>query len=363
VERRARAEIECLATLGCEVRALAQHAADDHARTRWPAVFAIHPEVAPPGRLSRTHTSTKMVAFLVESFRAMRRWTRDGGVDVVISHTPASVIGTWPWTRSTDRRAIYVCHTPPRPRGEPRRMRHRPFAQLLWDALERRTLRTADLVVCPSASSRDWYARYRPDKPTIALENPVDVSRFSPDEQAVRDIDVLFVGRLTAEKGPDVLLESVAMLDRPVRIVLVGQGRLHDRLVGLAARLPGECTVIARIDNDALPELYRRARVVAVPSFTEAGPVVPLEAMACGTPIVASAVTGLVDLVEDDGNGWLVPPGDAAALAEVLDRVLEDPHLTARAGSRAAAAHRMDHESFCATMPESYGIVGRERVS
>ena len=223
--------------------------------------------------------------------------------------------------------------------------------------LESLTLRTADLVVCPSESSREWYARFRNDQSTISLENPVDVSCFRPDPSVERDIDVVFVGRLTPEKGADVLLDAVARLPRALRLVLIGQGTQTRHLSELAAQLPGECTIISRIDNDDLPRWYQRAKVVVVPSFAEAGPVVPLEAMACGTPVVASAVTGLVDLVDDGRNGWLVPPGDARALAVVLETVLADGNLLARAGKEARnASARMDLAHFQRLVTQVYRL-------
>jgi glycosyltransferase involved in cell wall biosynthesis len=358
VERRARAEIEALTLVGCHVRALTQNPAPSGAADRWPAVAAIHPEVAPPSRVLRRTTSGKLISFVLASFDAVRRWTRVGGVDVVISHTPTAILSAWPWTRSRARRSVYVCHTPPRPRGEPRRARHRPLAQVLWNMVERQALTTADLVVCPSPSSRDFYAQFRPGRETLSLENPIDISRFRPDPNARRDIDVLFVGRLSAEKGADVLLHAAAKVERPLRMVLIGQGRERERLEELAATLPGDCELIARVDNDELPRWYQRARVVVVPSFTEAGPVVPLEAMACGTPIIASAVTGLVDLVDHGENGWLFPPGDAVALAGVMSRVLPDDSALQASGERAVlTAHRMTSSAFRTRVPIDYGVM------
>jgi glycosyltransferase involved in cell wall biosynthesis len=110
------------------------------------------------------------------------------------------------------------------------------------------------------------------------------------------------------------------------------------------------------VAHEELPALFRRARLVVVPSFTEAAGMVPVEAMACGTPVVASRVGGLADTIADGENGWLVPPGDVDALAAVLDRLLSHPVELERVGRVArASVDRFDARTFGARMIEAYG--------
>jgi glycosyltransferase involved in cell wall biosynthesis len=80
--------------------------------------------------------------------------------------------------------------------------------------------------------------------------------------------------------------------------------------------------------------LLRRTRVYVQPSYQEGMPNSVLEAMAAGLPIVATRVSGNVDLVHDGENGFLVPPGDKDALAQAIRRLLEDPELASRMGER-----------------------------
>jgi glycosyltransferase involved in cell wall biosynthesis len=105
------------------------------------------------------------------------------------------------------------------------------------------------------------------------------------------------------------------------------------RELGVADRV----RLLGRVAHERLPELYRSAdAVVAVPRYEPFG-IVPLEAMACGVPVIASAVGGMLDTVEDGGTGLHVPPDDPAALAAAARRLLADDRLRAsmgRAGER-----------------------------
>ena len=227
----------------------------------------------------------------------------------------------------------------------------------MHESLEWVALRAADIVVCPAPSSRDFYAARRRSKSTIAVENPVDLDRFSPDATVARDVDVLYVGRLAQEKGPAVMLEALATSGVSRRTVVAGQGAEREHLETLAKTCPGTIEFTGAVPNEDLPSWYRRTRVVVVPSFTEAAGMVPVEAMASGTPVIASRVGGLVDTVTDGENGWLVPPGDAAALASALDRVLADDDLLARVGR--AAQHsvgRFDARTFGPRAIAAYGL-------
>jgi glycosyltransferase involved in cell wall biosynthesis len=130
---------------------------------------------------------------------------------------------------------------------------------------------------------------------------------------------VLYVGRLSAEKGVLELVEACEGLP----LVVVGDGPLRDHVPGaLGFVAPGE-----------LGRWYERAAVVAVPSRREGYGVVARQAMAWGRPVVASAVGGLTDAVEDGVTGLLVPPGDVAALRAAIERLLGDPALRARLGA------------------------------
>jgi 2-deoxystreptamine N-acetyl-D-glucosaminyltransferase/2-deoxystreptamine glucosyltransferase len=141
--------------------------------------------------------------------------------------------------------------------------------------------------------------------------------------------EVLYVGRLAAEKGIEDLLAAAGGLD----LVVAGDGPLRPRVPGALGFVP----------HGELQALYARAAVVVCPSRSEGFGMACAEAMAHGRPVVATSVGGLLDLVVDGETGVLVPPGDVAALRAALDRLLGDPELRARMG---AAARRRISERF-----------------
>jgi glycosyltransferase involved in cell wall biosynthesis len=181
---------------------------------------------------------------------------------------------------------------------------------------------------------------------TRVVYGGADPGRFSPDPGAPRR-GVLFVGRLTPHKGADRLIDA---LPEEAELRLVGSGG-HDRrtpereypnlLRRLAARRRVE--FLGAVPDAQLPALYRGAQVLAVPSVhvTCYGRVVSvsellglaaIEAMASGTPVVASGLGGLPEVVDDGVTGFLVEPGNVAELRARLAQVLGDRGLAARLG-------------------------------
>ena len=144
-----------------------------------------------------------------------------------------------------------------------------------------------------------------------------------PDDVGVPDEPphVLYVGRLSPEKGVLELVEACAGLP----LVVVGDGPLRERVPG----------AVGFVAPGRLGPYYRAAAVVAAPSLREGYGVAAREAMAWARPVVASAVGGLTDAVEDGVTGLLVPPGDVPALRAALERLLGDPELRARLGAAA----------------------------
>lgn len=166
------------------------------------------------------------------------------------------------------------------------------------------------------------------------------IPNFVPDEilvdhASLRDTDaaggsLVFVGDVTRDKGVDVLFAAYRQLLRPPPLVLAGT--VH---VDAPRERPPGVELLGSVPPERVLALMRAARVVIVPSIVlDACPTVVLEAMAAGRPVVASASGGIVGLVEDGVTGILVPPGDAAALADALTGVLENPTRAAAMGRK-----------------------------
>lgn len=230
-------------------------------------------------------------------------------------------------------------------------------------------LEIADRIVAPTMAEfaqLQWL--YNADTSQIVVIPPgVDLSRFypiPPDEAnefigapADRHM-LLFVGRIEPLKGVDILLNALARLRRQgvfkrhsLCLAIIGgnpdasRTELDAEMARLQALreqygLDDMVAFLGQRDQDSLPYYYSAAEVVVVPSHYESFGMVALEAMACGTPVVASQVGGLAFLVQDGLTGYHVPGDDPQALAGRLLELIEEPDLRRQMGERAAAYAR-----------------------
>lgn len=160
-------------------------------------------------------------------------------------------------------------------------------------------------------------------------------------EPAARDltgkVELLTIGRLEVEKNPLLVVELLAELERRAPgqfgLTWIGRGKLEDEVRRRAEVLgvDGLLTLNGYVPfGPPLLDLYRRADIFVHVSLTEGVPQVLVEALACGTPIVATAVGGVAQALAGGKAGLLVPPGDAAALADAIDALVSDAQLRAR---------------------------------
>ena len=200
-----------------------------------------------------------------------------------------------------------------------------------WWSRSRRALNTAQAVVFVSEDLRSHAQVAGIQAPAkFVVHNGVDTELFVPRERPSPGTEaaVLTVGWHNEIKDHATLLRATALLaprlDRPLRVVLVGDGPLKSDLVRLAEELnilPQVDFFDARSQAELVP-FYQTADVFCLPSLSEGLPCVALEAMACGTPIVASRVGGIPEVVSAD-TGILVPPSDPEALAMALEAALK----------------------------------------
>jgi glycosyltransferase involved in cell wall biosynthesis len=142
---------------------------------------------------------------------------------------------------------------------------------------------------------------------------------------------ILFVGHLRQYKGLNYLLEAYRQLEAPPPLVLVGT-----RGADTPGEFPASVTVLTYMPHETVMALWEKALFGVSPSVApEAFPTVVHEAMSCGKPVIATSIGGYPDLVDDGETGLLVPPGDAAALAGAMARLIEDTALRERLGEKA----------------------------
>lgn len=179
----------------------------------------------------------------------------------------------------------------------------------------------------------------------------VDTARFSPDAATPRSGRAVFVGRLLPHKGIPVLLQAARTAGVPLTVI----GRPLDpgyfaQLRALAAS--SEVSFLTGCDDEALVDFYRRALCVVLPSIERDGEArypaaelmgfALLEAMACGTPVIATAVGGMPEVVVEGETGFIVPANDSEALAAKLAWFRDHPHEAERMGE-AARTHVLSY--------------------
>jgi D-inositol-3-phosphate glycosyltransferase len=235
--------------------------------------------------------------------------------------------------------------------------------------VERRIARSVDRIIATCCDElRELHGMGADPDRVDVVPCGVDLDHFRPDGPREERTDrprIVVVSRLVARKGVDDVIRALAAL--PDAQLVVAGGPRHDRLaadpevrrlravarqcgVGDRVRLRG---ALARTEVAAL---LRSADVVACTPWYEPFGIVPLEAMASGVPVVASAVGGMLDSVVDGVTGLHVPPRDPPALAAALARLLDDPELRQRMGE-AGRRHAVDHyawETVAAGARDSY---------
>ncbi len=203
--------------------------------------------------------------------------------------------------------------------------------------------RFVDYYIAVSEANARYLEKVKgvPARKIVVIRNGCDLSRFGLASTApIRlkrelgfgetDPVVLVVGRLEPQKGHQVLLDAFPAVRRQfpaARLVCLGEGSLRRKLEAKARALGLEDKVRFVGYQANVPEWLALADFTVLPSFYEGLPIAAVESLAAGRPMVASAVDGTPEVVLDGRTGLTVPPGDAAALAAALCRLLRDPDL------------------------------------
>jgi len=219
-------------------------------------------------------------------------------------------------------------------------------------AVERFTGRFTDLLLSQNHEDMDRALRHRivPERRLEWIGNGIALDRFAaaaPRHAPGRPVVITCVARMEPVKNHALLLEAAALLQqrgRRFQLWLVGGGEGRARCERRVAEsgLDGEVRFLG-YRND-VPELLEQSDIGVLTSLKEGIPRAALEAMAAGLPMVGTRVTGTREVVRDGETGFLVDMGDPSALADALARLIDDPTLRARMGTRGRDVVRAEYD-------------------
>ena len=195
----------------------------------------------------------------------------------------------------------------------------------------RYALTNADKIICASSYMKKQVTDLIGiHKNAIVISYGINLSKFQIQQLAPnnnKEKTILFIGNLIPLKGVDVLINAFEIVKRQIanlKLNIIGEGYLKDELK-LSIKQKGldkEITFLGIIKNKELPKYLNHCNLLCLPSRQEAFGVVLIETMACGKPVVASKIGGIVDIVQSEEAGYLFQPGDVNELAYFLKKAL-----------------------------------------
>lgn len=250
---------------------------------------------------------------------------------------------------------------------------------------ERRTIKLADAIQSCSrfTAVRTGELLRFGAKPLSTIHHPIDHRLFYPEPMDVKSREILFVGKFNALKGVFTLAQAIEEVFEEIgdaRLLMVGADSLENGgsvqeqfMERIPARFHPRIELLGRRSRSEVAALMRRAGIVVFPSRIEAFPLVVLEAMSSGRPVVASACGGIPEIITQGVTGLLANPDDPATFARALITLLKNPETANLMGEAARChiveSHSMDavyaktekyHSDLCSRWESNNSRVGRE---
>jgi glycosyltransferase involved in cell wall biosynthesis len=375
-------QVRALRALGHDVRVVSPKGWAPPGLARWAAyrrvpgvdrvdgVPVLYPRklTLPGGALGRRNTEAMRLAIRGPLARIRRRWPYD------VVHAHMLVPDGWTAARIAPALGAPVVATAHRAD-----VLDLPARSAAWRSLVAEAVCEIDQIATVSAAIREACERLgAPRRPIEVVPNGADARVFAPRAADVArarlglpadERIVTYVGKLVPRKGVDTLVEAMGVLgSRPggaPLLVAAGIGELRGELEARAGALgvAERVRFVGKVPHDDVAWWMAAGDVFVLPSLSEGLPTVVCEAMAAGRPVVATAVDGTPEVVEEGRTGFLVAPRDPAALADRLSRVLDDPALARAMGARAHERAMADYtwEANARHMAAIYAAVAGAR--
>ncbi|MFQ6080473.1 MAG: glycosyltransferase family 4 protein [Candidatus Bathyarchaeia archaeon] len=211
--------------------------------------------------------------------------------------------------------------------------------KIAYTNIEVRICRRADRIIAVSKTIKnELISRWNiSDKKVAVIPSGVNIDSFKPENKSNY---CLFVGQLTRRKGVECLIHSMHRLSMDLQCIIVGEGPERTSLTELVNKLniSNKIVFTSAVPFNRLKHLYAHASFFVLPSISEGLPLTILEAMASGCPVIASRISGVIDVVKDGYNGFLVEPRDVETLSNRIEILAGDHKLREIMGRRAREA-------------------------
>jgi glycosyltransferase involved in cell wall biosynthesis len=305
------------------------------------------------------------------SATGLARLFKQEKVDLVHAHSPMAALSGRLAARWRHLPAVVTIHLPVMQYHGLRQSGRARLGRWLYTVLDRWLNYTASTrLVYVSQQVRDQLvtARHSPAARSLVIPVGIPLDDFlrPHDRQALRqelearpeDVILTFVGRLDEQKGVDTLLDAAAIAlpnAASARLWIIGDGPLRADLANRAHRLSLMSRVRFWGRQEGVARFLWASDLFVLPSRFEALPVALLEALACGLPVIATQVGETGSVVQEGVNGFLVPSGDAAALAQSMRRLIESPSLRQQMAVNACqTSERFDEKLAVCRLIEVY---------
>ena len=205
-----------------------------------------------------------------------------------------------------------------------------PFAKLLVIVVEMNRILADRIILYSSSLIKEWNLEKHKHKIAIARKHFLDFDKFQMERKlAERESLVGYIGRFSEEKGVSNLVKAIPMITGEAKFLIAGEGQLRDDIEKCLNedKLNDRTNLAGWIQHDELPNYLNRLKLLVLPSYIEGLPNIMLEAMACGTPVLATAVGSMPELIKDSETGFVMEDNSPECIARNIIRALGHPNL------------------------------------
>ena len=273
--------------------------------------------------------------FAFQAYRALKELVKKESIELIICHASTNSYTTASFGRKKNIPTVLILHELIRDRivyGNP----YNWWTTKLYKHATRYALKNVKYLIGVSNYMKDLSVLDGAKKEnTFVNHNPVDLKLFYPKKDVIKDIDILFIGRLSVEKGADILIKASQFFEQRWKVTIIGEGDLRQELEKLASLSKSNIKFEGWIEFEILSNFINRTRLLVVPSVTEPQGIVVVEGMACGVPVIGSKTGGIPDMIKHDNNGWLVKKNDPQTLGKLINEALSDDNKLEKIGEKA----------------------------